>query len=576
MQKYLTPKKTRDDYESILNAMGDVFVETDLAGNFTSINETGCRLWGLSRDEIIGTNFQAYLDAESAAFLKQAYHRIYVTGTPGRFIHELAFKDKTRRMVEVSAFPMRDDQETIIGFRAFERDVTDREEARRKLADCQRRLEAILRHVKDAVIIVDLNLRVMDANKSAESICGIRPAQVAGKIFSECPASCHRGCCEVLRQTLEQKNTIYDFRIACGQTDRQGQFVSINSAPLLDEQGKFMGAMLVIRDMTRLRDLERDLRQRYSFHNIIGLSKKIQDIVDLLEDLACLNTPVLVTGESGTGKELLAKALHYSSLRAFRPLIKVNCRALSEELLESELFGYAKNALAGACHEKAGRFELAQGGTLLLDEVGEISPRIQLKLMRVLEEKTFERMGDATVREADVRVIACSSAALSEKVRRGEFREDLYHRLAGAKVCLPPLRERAEDIVLLANHFLSLRNESQKKIIESLSREVLECFQSYAWPGNIRELEHVLEYACIVCRGKMILPEHLPSVIRNDFKVERSGVYVRHPVRKSTSQEDILVALGKTDGNKAKAARLLGINRRTVYRKMNKIQTVSS
>lgn len=282
---------------------------------------------------------------------------------------------------------------------------------------------------KMAIIMVNPELKVIEANKSTESLCGIAGKEITGQIFSDCLNQCNKTCCDVLKQTLEQKITITEYRIECGHQKRDQQLVSVNSSPLIDNQGNFTGAVLVIRDITLLRDLERELRERHRFQNIIGRSKKMQDTYRLLEDLANLETTVLVTGESGTGKELIAKALHYSGQRSFHPFVAVNCSALAESLLESELFGHVRGAFTGAIKDKQGRFEAANGGTIMLDEIGDISPLIQLKLLRVLQEKVFERVGESVPRKMDVRVIACTNKNLKEKVRRGEFREDLYYRL---------------------------------------------------------------------------------------------------------------------------------------------------
>jgi two-component system response regulator HydG len=321
-----------------------------------------------------------------------------------------------------------------------------------------------------------------------------------------------------------------------------------------------------------LKDVERELRERNQFHKLIGRNKTMQDVYNLLEDLANLDTAVLVTGESGTGKELVAKALHYSGNRAFKPFIMVNCSALAESLLESELFGHVRGAFTGAIKDKQGRFSAADGGTLLLDEIGDISPLIQLKLLRVLQEKEFERVGESNTQKVDVRVIACTNKNLKEKVKRGEFRQDLYYRLKVVEVALPPLRERLEDLPLLVDHFRCAFNERFNKNIEGISNEVLSNFMDYTWPGNVRELEHVMEHAFVLCHERTITLKHLPADIRN-YKPS-GGVVSRPKIQTKTPQgmEDVVNALNKTNWNKSKAARLLGISRQTIYRKIDNQQ----
>jgi len=235
-----------------------------------------------------------------------------------------------------------------------------------------------------------------------------------------------------------------------------------------------------------------------------------------------------------------------------------------------------RGAFTGAVKDKQGRFEAADGGTILLDEIGDISPLIQLKLLRVLQEKVFERVGESFPRKVDVRVIACTNRNLKEKVRRGEFREDLYYRLMVVEVPLPPLRERMEDLPLLVDHFRQIFNEKFSKHIDGVTGDVLGRFMQYSWPGNIRELEHAIEHAFILCRGQMISPEHLPAAISDSIETEKSKAKtLRFPAR-TTARDDILQALQKTGGNKTEAARLLGINRRTVYRKIHKSPSVNS
>jgi transcriptional regulator with PAS, ATPase and Fis domain len=269
-------------------------------------------------------------------------------------------------------------------------------------------------------------------------------------------------------------------------------------------------------------------------------------------------------GESGTGKELVAEALHYNGNRSHKPFVKVNCSALSENLLESELFGHVKGAFTGAVQDRVGRFQKADGGTIFLDEIGDISPRTQLQLLRVLQEREFERVGDSTPIKVDVRVVAATNQNLKEKIRRGEFREDLYYRLKVVEISMPPLRERREDIPLLVEHFLEKFNKKLSRDIVSVSSDVQKIFMEYPWPGNIRELEHTMEHAFILCRQKTITVNHLPSVFKEfigfkTFTLEDVKVDEPHA---------IVQALNKTAWNKAGAARLLGISRRTIYRKM--------
>ena len=564
-------KSLRDSlerYQTIVNEVQDTVAEVDLEGTITFANDAIWRHRGYSRvEELIGVNYRSYMDEETAKFVYQAFNKIFRTGIGNNIVYEIILRDGRRRIVEDSVSLIRNADGRITGFRTVSRDITDRKAAERELAEHRSRLEAIFRSVKDAIITVDPELRVIEANKSTEAICGIAVREIAGKTFSQCLNHCSKSCSEVLRLTLEKKMTIKEYRVECGHQQRHQQTVSVSSSPLLDPEGKFMGAVLVIRDITLLRDLERELRERHQFQNLIGRSKKMQEIYRLLEDLTNLETTVLITGESGTGKDLVARALHYSGQRAFKPFVTVNCSALAENLLESELFGHVKGAFTGAIKDKQGRFQAANGGTILLDEIGDISPLIQLKLLRALQEKEFERVGESVPQKVDVRVVACTNKDLKEKVRKGEFRQDLYYRLKVVEVSLPPLRERLEDLPLLVDHFCRSFNERFKKNIEGISSEVLGKFMNYPWPGNVRELEHVMEHAFVLCHGGMITLEHLPSEIRDYGKTERTTVQ-EGCTHGPNGVQDVLNALNKTHWNKTKAARLLGISRRTIYRKI--------
>lgn len=426
-------------------------------------------------------------------------------------------------------------------------------------------LETIFASVQEGIVTVDSRMRVMKANKAFERICGPIPPEIIGRRFDKISSQCIPSCSKVLQEALETQKEVRLVRLEWRHDQKKRQMVDLTSSPLKDRFNNFAGAVLVIRDVTRENDLERELKERRQFQNIIGKSGKMQEIYELIEDLADSSTTVLITGESGTGKELVAKALHYSGIRAPKHLVKVNCSALSDSLLESELFGHVKGAFTGAFQNKLGRFEMADGGSILLDEIGEISPTIQLKLLRVIQEKEFERVGESKPVRIDVRIIATTNRNLKERIRLNQFREDLYYRLKVVEVTLPPLRKRIGDIPLLVEHFCKLFNRRFNKNIEGISQDVVQTLSAYPWLGNVRELEHAIEHAFVLCHSRFITVDHIPPEIIQ---------YHRH--QKSTSEKNpslnlqtILEALEKTGGNKTKAARLLGINRRTIYRKLS-------
>jgi PAS domain S-box-containing protein len=427
-------------------------------------------------------------------------------------------------------------------------------------------LEAIFRSVKDAIVTVDKDMVIVEVNDAARDICGMNHEWV-GKMFQTFPVNCGGKCLDALRETISEKKTVELPRTECHHRKRRPrQVVTINTAPLLDKHGKFSGAVMVVRDETLLHDLERNLRERQHFHNIVSRNERMQKLYALIEDLADVQTTVLITGESGTGKELVAEAIHYTGSRSGYPLVKVNCSALSETLLESELFGHVKGAFTGADRNKTGRFQKAHGGTIFLDEIGDISPRMQLRLLRVLQEKIIERVGDSTPIKVDVRVITATNQDLPRKVKLKQFREDLYYRLKVMELHLPPLRERRDDIPILINHFLQKLNKKLNKNIQAVSEDVQKVFMDYPWPGNIRELENTLEHSFIVCRQNTITVDHLPQSLK-DFSQEIAPF---NTDLDEMTPQTIIEALQKAGWNKSKAARLLGVNVRTIYRKMEK------
>ena len=562
-------ESNRQDWEkrflSIMEDIEDGYIEVNLNGTTTLVNNSMCRILGYPRDQLIGMNYTQYMHPVTARRVYQTFNKVFRTGVPNKaFDYEIRRRDGYIRYIEISISLIRNAKRQLTGFRGIVRDITERKRTERELQEHRSRLVAIFGSVKDAIITVDTTARIMEANRATETICGVSTDKFIGTSFWDWPGFCEHLCREVLKETLKNKLPVRERQIECRRSKQFRQKVSISCSPLLDMHGRFLGAVTVIRDITRLKDLERELKERHRFQNIIGKSSKMQSIFNLLEDLSSLATTVLISGESGTGKELVAKALHYSGNRAPKPFVTADCSALSENLLESELFGHVKGAFTGAIRNTQGRFQSADGGTILLDEIGEISSQIQVKLLRVLQEKSFQRVGESGTTKTDVRVIACTNRDLKKRVLEGKFREDLYYRLKVVEIELPPLRERIEDVPLLVEHFLQIFNTKFKKNIKSLSHNVLRAFMNYSWPGNIRELEHTMERAFVLCREETIELEQIPSEIRSS-----AGAMVPGASRRTNKDPKVILeTLEKTAWNKARAARLLGISRRTLYRKL--------
>jgi two-component system, NtrC family, response regulator HydG len=445
----------------------------------------------------------------------------------------------------------------------------ERDEYARRMDVYRRDLEAIFNSVKDGIVTVDAQMVVRQVNLAAAAILGLPEDQIENRPVSDVLAGALYPAREALEQTLETRESQDERRVEGAVASAGEERVLVaGTVPLLDSRGDFAGAVLTLRDITRLTRLEEQLKESHRYHDIIGKSAKMQDIFALIRDLSETDSTALICGESGTGKELVAAALHYGRPRAKGPFIRVNCAALSENILESELFGHVKGAFTGAVKDRVGRFEAARGGTILLDEIGDVTPRLQLRLLRVLQERTFERVGDSTAIKTDVRVIASTNQDLESRIRQGEFRQDLYYRLNVVRIEIPPLRDRREDIPLLIDHFRRQFNKRLKKEVSGVSGDAMAILMHYRWPGNVRELENCLERAFIVCHEPEIQVRHLPPEVR-----EPAQIALKLPgPGGQTEHEKILTVLEQTDWNIAKSARLLGIARNTLYQKMKSLR----
>jgi Nif-specific regulatory protein len=335
-------------------------------------------------------------------------------------------------------------------------------------------------------------------------------------------------------------------------------------------------AQLVEQERAQLQDenalLKRELQQKYDFRNIVGTSKEMRDVYEQIAQVAPSAATVLIRGESGTGKELVAHAIHYNSPRSSKPFVKVNCAALPESLIESELFGHEKGAFTGAVARKRGRFELAEGGTLFLDEIGDLSPAMQVKLLRALQEREFERVGGTETIKVNVRLITATNVDLEQAVSDGRFRSDLYYRLNVFSIYLPPLRERRTDILLLADHFLDKYGGQNGKRIKRISTPAIDMLMTYHWPGNVRELENVVERATLVCEGNVIHGYHLPPTLQT---AEGSGTVTKMSLDQAINsfEKDLIQdALKTSRGNRARAARLLDTTERILGYKVKKYE----
>ena len=434
-------------------------------------------------------------------------------------------------------------------------------------------VRTILDSVADGVFTVDQEFRITSFNRAAERILGMPQEKAIGQQCCEIFRAdiCHADC--ALRETLETGREIIDRPVSVLNSRAKRVPISISTAVLKDDKGKIIGGVETFRDLSPLELLKKKINKQYSYEDIISKNHRIQSIFNLLPDIAESDSTILIQGPSGSGKELFARAIHNLSPRKTKPYVVINCGALPDTLLESELFGYVKGAFTDAKRDKPGRFALAEGGTLFLDEVGDLSFAMQVKLLRVLQEREYEPLGATHTIKANVRILAATHHELLDMVRQGAFREDLYYRLHVVKIILPPLRERREDVPLLIDHFLEQFNVRMGKNISGVSDDVLRCLMEYTFPGNVRELENIIEHACVLCRTRRIETEHLPPEIRETFESppEKTPLPTDSlPVLQSTEIQLIRKTLAKHGGNRLEAARELGLHKTTLWRKMKR------
>jgi two-component system, NtrC family, response regulator HydG len=437
--------------------------------------------------------------------------------------------------------------------------------------------EKVIDTMMEGLVVVDLTGTILSVNQSMEQMTGYSRQELIGKSCAlirsdSCfdPQLTEKGKYCALFQKGQLK------RAKCALIKKDGSLLHVlkNAALLRDETGAVVGGVETFVDITEvvaqervIFRLRRELTREDSFHGILGKSPTMRQLFNLITSAAQSEAPVVITGESGTGKELVAAAIHRLSNRSNGPFIKVNSAALNESLLESELFGHVKGAFTGADRSRMGRFEAANGGDIFLDEIGDMPSTTQSKLLRVLQEKVIEKVGDHRAIPVDVRVISATNKDLPTLMASGDFREDLYYRIGVIPIHLPPLRERAEDIPLLVENFVERARLKTKRLIQGISKEALDLLMTYAWPGNIRQLINVIDYTFVVCPEGTILPEHLPiSITRTAPAGPRAGVSRSNTADRTVNKEAVLQALKNAQGKKMAAARLLGVSRVTLWK----------
>ncbi len=429
--------------------------------------------------------------------------------------------------------------------------------------------DIILNCITEGIIAIGLDQRVSYVNKAAADLLGYNREEITGQFCEKLMKSdiCSSDNC-ILKRTLRTKEAVSNYEMIIKNKEDRPVSVSVNTAIQRDADGNITGIIEVFRDISQIKALAEQLERKYHFDNIIGKNERMQEMYSLIPSIAQTKSTVLIEGESGTGKELIARAIHANSLRKDGPFIKVNCGALAEGVLESELFGHVKGAFTGAYYDKPGRFERADKGTIFLDEIGDISPSLQVKLLRVLQEEEFERVGGTKSIKVDVRIIAATNRDLYRAVKEGHFRDDLFYRLRVIPIQVPPLRERKDDIPILINHFINKFNGEMKKNINNISPKAMEVLLGYDYPGNVRELENIIEHAFVCCHSNTILTEHLPKDIFKKDRIPAEGLITGKGTLQEAEKELIVKMLTQSNWRYKEASERLGISRTTLWRKI--------
>jgi len=434
-------------------------------------------------------------------------------------------------------------------------------------SDAPDREVTILDSINEGVFTVDRDWRITAFNQAAERITGVSRAQAIGSPCCDVfrASICEKNC--ALRRTMETGKPIVNATAHIVNENGGRVPIRIATALLKGRDGQIVGGVETFQDLTQVEQLQKELHARYSFEDIVGRSPAMIRLFEILPQIAASRSTVLIEGSSGTGKELFARAIHHLSPRSRSPFVAVSCAALPDTLLESELFGHTAGAFTDARRDKPGRFQLAEGGTIFLDEIGDISPAMQVRLLRVLQERVVEPLGSVKPVAVDVRVIAATNKNLTKLTRTGAFREDLYYRIRVVHLTLPGLNKRREDIPLLVDHLIAKFNRLQGKQIAGVSDEVLARLMEHDYPGNVRELENIIEQAFVLCRGGIIELSHLPPELR---PTAGRAVSEGRPMSLAAIEKLFITeTLQRRNGNRKLAARDLGVSVSTLYRKIN-------
>jgi PAS domain S-box-containing protein len=555
----------------ILRSIPDSVVTIDADRRLVALNEPARALTGAEEGQVVNRHCGSVMRTEICDTSRCPFERAFLNGetvTTFNVRMQDAAGDETPVCINTS--PLRNAQGETVGVVETIRVVTHINRLIEELRQQRNKVQAVLDSIAEGVLTVDREGRITSLNPAAQRILGCTEASLHRPVEEALPVEIG-GAGSPLHETLRTGRPARNREISIA--DRKGRSIplSVCTGPFRDESGATLGAVCTLRDLREIERIADERRHRSPFLGIIGNHPRMREVFDRVEMIKDSDSTVLIQGESGTGKGLLAHALHRISPRRQQPFVKVSCAALPETLLESELFGHERGAFTGAIRDRKGRFELADRGTIFLDEIGDLSPTVQVKLLRVLQEQEFERLGGSHTIRVDVRVIAATHRDLVRLMREGRFREDLYYRLNVIPIQLPALRERKSDIPLLVEHLLEGFASQGKGKATALSPRAMAILMDHDWPGNVRELENGLEHAVVCSRGALVEPEALPRALLAPPSRPRGPAPREAQSREPDEREQLLRTLESYRWNRGRAAARLGIDRTTLWRRMRRL-----
>ena len=550
-------------YKMAIEESEDLILAADKEYHYIFVNQAYLNYYKIQSADVIGKQVHEIVGEPVFTNYIKSHFDACLQGKTAHTHFQRQYPDMGTRWMNTVYYPLHGADGTITGAVVMMRDCTEQIRSEKEQSIL---VEQLQEAITDGIVTLDDKGAILHLNESAKKLLSIHKQEIISRKFYAIIPPEFQFVAKILEHAIRTDEFVREKEIGGILSDGRRWTYSLNVTPL--HSGSTNQTILIIRDISRLRQLEQEISKHITFKKIIGKSAVMTKIFYIIRNLADLPTTVLIEGESGTGKELVASALHEEGCRRSQPFIRVNCAALPESLLETELFGHVRGAFTGATQNKPGRFELANHGTIFLDEIGDVTPKLQLRLLRVLQEQELERVGSTKIIKIDVRVIAATNRNVKELVEKGIFREDLYYRLNVVRVVLPPLRERRDDIPLLTEHFLNQLQKRTGRKLKEIDPAAMQFILDYSWPGNVRQLENSLEHALVLCRDGIILPENLPPEITENPHKSLASPTQRSP---SLNREQLHEVLNSVGWNRSIAAKKLGISRTTLWRLMREM-----